>query len=81
MKEANKIADPQLTPYFNNFKTFARTDPFFQEEGKETWYFPDGKKWLEKNWKGGLLDGLSITWDKYGKVVKKEIYKNGKIQK
>lgn len=47
-------------------------------EGKCTWYFGDGQKWRELDYRNGELDGLLVEWNVTGDVVAEESYVQGR---
>ena len=45
--------------------------------GVATWWYENGQKMLEKNYKDGKLDVLLIAWDENGTEKGHKSYKNG----
>ena len=52
-----------------------------QKHGPATWWYENGQKMREKNYKDGKLDGLFIVWNEKGKEIRRETYKDGEIVK
>tara|TARA_Y100000590_G_C15684969_1_gene1001233 strand:- start:1458 stop:1799 length:342 start_codon:yes stop_codon:yes gene_type:complete len=54
--------------------------PIWQRRhGITTMWHPNGQKKEEGNYINGKMDGLWIMWDQSGNVIRKEIFKNGKV--
>ena len=49
--------------------------------GPATWWYENGQKMREKNYKDGKLDGLLIMWYENGKEIRRENYKDGELVK
>ena len=47
--------------------------------GPATWWYENGQKMREKNYKDGKLDGFIIVWNKKGKEISRENYKDGEL--
>jgi antitoxin component YwqK of YwqJK toxin-antitoxin module len=45
--------------------------------GPATWWYENGQKMLEKNYKDGKLDGLLIMWHENGTEKDRKSYKDG----
>ena len=49
------------------------------KEGKWITFYPDGKKYIEENYKDGLLDGYYKEYDQVGNLKVVLFYKDGKL--
>ena len=42
-------------------------------------YFESGKKMSQAEYKMGMLDGESFSWDENGKVLNKAVFEDGRL--
>lgn len=47
-------------------------------DGSATYWYENGQKKEEKNYKDSKVDGLLITWDENGEEIYRRAYKIGK---
>jgi len=47
--------------------------------GLRTWWYPNGRKRSERNYKDGKKHGLQTEWDKDGQKKRETNYKDGKL--
>tara|TARA_Y100000296_G_scaffold15584_1_gene18321 strand:+ start:876 stop:1301 length:426 start_codon:yes stop_codon:yes gene_type:complete len=50
------------------------------KDGKCIWWFENGQKESEMNFKRGKLDGMGTSWHNNGKIAIKGNYKDGKAE-
>ena len=46
----------------------------------DTYWYENGQKESETNWKDGERHGKSISWDENGQIESEENYSDGKIK-
>mgnify|MGYP006167328303 FL=1 len=51
-----------------------------KEHGKFTGWYDNGVKEFERFFTEGLEDGKSTKWDKKGKIISEQYYRNGKLE-
>lgn len=49
-----------------------------QRHGKSVWYFPNGQRWREANYRQGELDGRFSEWTLKGALLTEENYNEGR---
>lgn len=49
-----------------------------QRHGRCVWWHPEGTKWREVSYVGGILDGEALEWNAAGELVRKERFERGR---
>jgi len=78
----NGLRDGAWEQYYSDGKIKIR-GTFVNDENAGTFqaFSPEGQLMISGQYADGHRDGIWTTWDDKGKLLKKEYYKEGKLQK